>query len=85
MGYKSDTVQKMMEEYGKCLPFTIPGCYTLIYFNEKDEVLCSGCATKVAEEIIHVRTYDEGPTINCSDCGKEIESSYGEPEEEDEQ
>jgi len=27
-------------------------------------------------------TYDEGPTLYCDDCNQEIESSYGDSEEE---
>jgi ribosomal protein S27E len=82
--YKNDTVERMITESGECHAVTIPGMYTLIYFNSKDEVLCSGCATKIATDIVAVRTYDEGSKIDCTDCGKVMESSYGDPEEEEE-
>jgi len=35
-------------------------------------------------EIVAVDTYDEGPSLNCANCNKEIESSYGDPDEEEE-
>ena len=29
-------------------------------------------------------TYDEGPVIPCDDCGEDMESSYGDPDEDQE-
>jgi hypothetical protein len=34
-------------------------------------------------EIVAVDVYDEGPPLHCANCNKEIESSYGDPEEEE--
>jgi DNA-directed RNA polymerase subunit RPC12/RpoP len=79
MAYKNDTVERMMKEEGKCLPVSFPGMYTLIYIDEHNEVFCSDCATKNAENILAVTTYDEGPDMQCSDCGSTLESSYGDP------
>lgn len=79
--YKNDTVKSMMEESGRCLPLTLIGGYTLIYFSETGNVLCDECATEQAKDVTDVRTYDEGATVECTNCGKHIESSYGDPEE----
>jgi len=73
---------------GETLPsFTSVGCYTLIYYSKRAEPFCGKCATKHTDEcdpITHAGPYDEGPTLECSECGKDIESSYGDPSSEEE-
>lgn len=79
--YLNETVERMMKEEGSCPDVSSIGGYTLIYFDKQDNVMCGGCATKNAKDIVALRTYDEGAAIECTDCGEQIESSYGEPEE----
>lgn len=81
MPYLDETVKNMMEEYKRCLSNSMIGGYTLIYFDSSDNIFCGGCATKIAEEITTVRTYDEGADLECSECSCTIPSSYGDPEE----
>jgi hypothetical protein len=71
-----------------------PGGYTLEYVTACGDVLCADCATKAmrSERIcreprngflpIAYGTYDEGPTVNCADCNCMIESSYGDPDDD---
>jgi hypothetical protein len=68
--------------------FSSIGSYTLVYYTEGWDCLCAECATT---ELInwmhghdsnppyHYDTYDEGPPVHCEECGKEMESSYGDP------
>jgi hypothetical protein len=68
--------------------FAWPGGYTLMYLDERDNVLCAECADVHVEEggkLNSCGTYDEGPVMYCDECNAEIESSYGDPDEEDEE
>jgi len=66
-----------------------PGSYTII-FQDQGEILCADCAKKAylsrdydLDQGIYSGLYDEGPSEYCYECGVEIESSYGDPEEEE--
>src|ERR1700747_2819068 len=73
------------------LPFySWPGSYTIIYLTRGGDTLCAECATKEIrawmyddsdDPPVEYGTYDEGPVIQCDDCNRDIESSYGDPEE----
>ena len=65
-------------------PFAFPGGYTILFTTDDGSVLCADCAKKEYLSGIDVScgTYDEGPTMHCDDCGHEMESSYGDPEQE---
>ena len=61
-----------------------PGSYTILFTTDNGDIFCANCAKKVfslEKEDITCNTYDEGPTLNCDVCNREIESSYGDPEE----
>lgn len=74
------------------LPSNADG-YPLIYYTGDGDPLCAGCATAELDEergfrgrggdLEFVDIYYEGPTEFCSDCGKEIESAYGDPDAEE--
>lgn len=81
----NETVNRMMQETGQLHDRSLIGGYPLIYFNRQDEILCASCATEQVDDIKHVRTYDEGATLNCTNCNKPIESAYGDPEEEEQE
>lgn len=57
--------------------------YPIIYLTEKDNVLCSKCATEVKKEGEKVtgHMYQEGPTRECEICLEPIESTNGNPDE----
>lgn len=64
-----------------------PGGYTIIYYTSDGDPLCADCAWNAcqADEPMAGRdTYDEGPTIYCTDCGATLQSSYGDPDAEQE-
>lgn len=73
--------------------YTGVGCYTILYIVRDCRELVEMCATCASiwrdlaafrgepNPIVDVGTYDEGPPIECGDCGREIESSYGAPSE----
>jgi hypothetical protein len=76
--------------------FTSHGCYTLVMYCADGEVvhpLCvranlksylsrvsPGSGTR-SDRVVCAGTYDEGPALQCVECGEDIESSYGDPEE----
>ena len=65
--------------------YSYVGLYNLLYLAPPhDDVLCATCATKRfrnGERIVY-GTYDEGPDLQCEDCGAVLTSSYGDPSEE---
>lgn len=71
-------------------PFAWPGGYTIVYDTNQGSTLCAECATKAildpdeTDRPTEYSTYDEGPTIFCDGCNKELESSYGDPDEPEE-
>ena len=65
--------------------FAWPGGYTLIYLTDDGDILDATCASEYIDDVVGYDTYDEGPTIFCDNCGRSIESSYGDPESSDEE
>ena len=66
--------------------FAWPGGYTVEFIDDDGNVYCADCAKRVFimdRKDITAGTYDEGPTETCCDCGREIESSYGDPDAPD--
>lgn len=62
------------------------GGYTIIYYSKRADPFCGKCASKHTDDcdpISYAGSYDEGPDLECSECGDKIESSYGDPEEEE--
>ena len=59
------------------------GGYGITYLDERDNVLCSECASKVHEDGEKVTPFIhwEGDSLHCEDCNVEIESEYGNPDE----
>ncbi len=59
------------------------GGYTIIYYTRSEEPVCGKCATVWDDDtdvVTHVGSYDEGPTVQCCECGTDIASSYGDPD-----
>lgn len=66
-----------------CLPSnSFPGLYPIYYLRGNTEVLCPECASKEPENIEHQSVHWEGKPLICEECNAEIESAYGDPEEE---
>lgn len=66
---------------GEVFPsYTSIGSYTILYQTEKGEHLCGTCVNSYVnpdDPVTHAGTYDEGDSLECVECQKEIESSYG--------
>ena len=65
-------------------PFAWPGGYTIIFYDEYGNVVCSECARKVyfdERQDIFRDAYYEGSSLYCEECNKKLEASYGDPDE----
>lgn len=86
---KNETVQKLSTSdwQGKnSLPWSDElGGIPLVYVTSFGQTKCDECANELAdceiEDVTEVIPYYEGNTIQCDECGREIESAYGDPEE----
>jgi len=78
-------------ESGKLQSFAFPGGYPLYYLCADGECLCGDCASlpecEQAEPsdtdwfLVGAGIHYEGSPITCAHCGKEIESAYGDENE----
>lgn len=77
---------------GRFYSHTPTGCYTIRYVMSNGEDLCADCfgSAEVALDSPYnncrpeaIGIYWEGPDLECACCGAKIESSYGDPNEED--
>lgn len=57
------------------------GGYTLLYLDNNGSVYCNECAPNEIENIVKSFIHWEGEALTCENCGKELESEYGIPEE----
>jgi Fe2+ or Zn2+ uptake regulation protein len=74
-------VQELKDENNGSLPsYAFPGGYPLFYVDVENNVLCPDCANKedYSAEVIAYDINYENPDLYCDDCGKTIESAYGE-------
>ena len=66
---------------GSKLPqFTSIGSNTILYLTFRDRALCACCASAWEDEtdpVMRAALFDEGDPIDCEECEREIESSYG--------
>lgn len=74
--------EKEVAEKGELPGRSFPGGYPIYYIDEQNNVYCEECAAERAEDIVDHRCYMEGPSMYCDQCNKEIESAYGEPEDD---
>jgi hypothetical protein len=82
-------LDKIRDENGKLPAYAWPGGYQIIYLDRGNSVLCPACANKSdtdPDELPQFKPvagdiYYEGPTIQCDQCNADIESAYGDPEE----
>ena len=60
------------------------GGYPLLYVGD-GIVLCGNCASKEDKELqktLKQQPHMEGSPIECDECGKQVESAYGDPDED---
>jgi hypothetical protein len=91
----SDTIAETLRrsDDNKLPTYAWPGGYTLIATDNHGRTLCMDCANEYLrtrqdgyyypERLEDYGTYDEGPDMECDECGKIIESSYGDPDAPD--
>lgn len=74
------------DKNGDLPAYAWPGGYPIIYLTGMGDTLCADCATKEAADpdandpAVLADVFYEGAPIDCDDCGKKIESAYGEPD-----
>lgn len=76
----------------KLTSYSSYGGYPLYYVTADNCVLCADCATKQVTtrgcdwpRVIDVDTHMEGSALSCDNCSAEIESAYGDPDEDNEE
>lgn len=83
---KADAYRETLDELFN--PYAWSGGYPIIFVIADDcTILCANCAKEAftKEHIdINCDIYYEGPTEYCEECNVEIESAYGDPNEETE-
>lgn len=80
------TIKSLRDESGQLPAFAWPGGYTMIYISKHGDTLCADCANEPdqTDPATDGDVYWEGPSIQCDNCGEIIESSYGDPDSQDE-
>lgn len=89
------TIEEVIKEDGKVITYAFPGGYPIYYLCEDGGILCPDCVNnnleliKMAKEdndsqwnVIALDVYYEGPVMYCGNCNAEIESAYGDPNED---
>jgi hypothetical protein len=87
----------LLDEFGDLKPLNrqhLPfysewGSYPIIYLTRENNTLCADCATRSLyllddeyDPPVAYGVYWEGPTDQCDDCNRDIESAYGDPDED---
>jgi hypothetical protein len=62
-----------------------PGGYQITYITSDGATVCPECANDedVSDDIVAGDVFYEGPAEQCAGCNRMIESSYGDPDEDD--
>ncbi len=73
------------DETGELEAYAWPGGYQIIYITSDGAIVCPKCANDedVSDDIVAGDIFYEGATEQCAGCNEMIESSYGDPEDED--
>ena len=62
--------------------FAWPGGSIILYIDAEGSTLCAPCAMRTFPTPT-ATAYHEGPLLHCDQCGCELDSDYGDPDEED--
>jgi len=68
---------------GKYPAYVLPGGYPMYYIDRQGNILCPDCASRevdASQDVVEGDVYWEGSPLQCDDCGKMIESAYGDPD-----
>lgn len=80
--YDSPAIREAKDEHGKLPQYAWPGGYTIGYYSDSGNMFCAECAADPDNEVTAIDAYMEGPTVHCDGCNEEIESSYGDPDDD---
>jgi hypothetical protein len=86
---KSDSLVPRDSVTGELHKYAWPGGYPIIYYSKDGGTLCPVCAQKIDDDeddydyIDQFYIYYEGPPEICDECSAEIESAYGDPNEDE--
>lgn len=71
-----------IDENGSFIEWTEAG--NAVYYDNEGNELCARCASKkdMSTTVVAVDIHEEGPAIQCTDCGDGIESN-GDPEDDE--
>jgi len=62
--------------------FSSYGSDSILYLDAEDNVLCAACASLEGLLDINGHPFWEGRALDCDECGDSIESSYGDPDQD---
>jgi hypothetical protein len=56
----------------------------MVYDTQDGLTVCPDCANEpdTSDPVVSGDVYWEGPAMSCDDCGRPIESAYGDPDED---
>ncbi len=81
------TIDTLKESQETLHAYAWPGGYPIEYVGNDGCVFCAECATATlmrdGYEKLTGDVYWEGATIQCDDCGTDIENAYGDPSDPD--
>jgi hypothetical protein len=62
--------------------FAWPGAYPMAYLTADGLEICAGCANKAdtSDPVSDGFVSWEGPATVCDDCGRDLETAYGDPD-----
>jgi hypothetical protein len=67
---------------GRLPAFAWPGGYPIVYMDREGNAVCPDCANREVDAPwapVACDVFYEGTPIQCADCGKTIDSAYGDP------
>lgn len=80
--FQNDEIKALYDRETSTLKgYSEAGGYTLLYLENNGSVYCNECAPNEIENIVKSFIHWEGEPLTCENCGKELESEYGVPEE----
>ncbi len=87
LGIEDGPIAKVRGAYDDWFtPYAWPGGYPILFLNDRLDILCAKCAREefiMRNVDITCDIYYEGPPYQCEECNAEIESAYGDPDEEE--
>ena len=81
----TEAVEHYRRSNGKFPMYSSVGSYPVLYVAGDGDCLCGNCVTELSTSedlgpsftITSACVHWEGPSLYCGECGKELESAYG--------